>query len=122
MFKGGTSLSKAYGLISRFSEDVDILVACEGYGAGAWEKRVLRPICERVAVDLGLSEQKVSMRGYKEGFTRNADYLYPSRLGSSAIRAATRLDADYDELARVEVDVIAPVLGRSAQRRPGQHR
>jgi len=139
MFKGGTSLSKAYGLISRFSEDVDILVACEGYGAGAREKRVLRPICERVAVDLGLSDQKVSMLGYKEGFTRNADYLYPSRLGSSAIRAgvrlemgirggilrgtqrrtvasyvaeyiaATRLDADYDELARVEVDVIAPV-------------
>lgn len=26
LFKGGTSLSKAYGLISRFSEDVDITV------------------------------------------------------------------------------------------------
>lgn len=42
-FKGGTSLSKAFGLIKRFSEDVDILVECEGYGAGAREKRVLRP-------------------------------------------------------------------------------
>ncbi len=29
-FKGGTSLSKAFGLIKRFSEDVDILVECEG--------------------------------------------------------------------------------------------
>src|ERR1700746_3901856 len=26
LFKGGTSLSKAYGLISRFSEDVDVTV------------------------------------------------------------------------------------------------
>lgn len=29
-FKGGTSLSKAYGLIKRFSEDIDIDVAIEG--------------------------------------------------------------------------------------------
>ncbi len=28
IFKGGTSLSRAYGLIERFSEDVDLLVAC----------------------------------------------------------------------------------------------
>ena len=26
LFKGGTSLSKAYGLISRFSEDIDVTV------------------------------------------------------------------------------------------------
>lgn len=26
IFKGGTSLSKAYGLIERFSEDIDLLV------------------------------------------------------------------------------------------------
>ncbi len=31
-FKGGTSLSKAYGLIERFSEDVDIVVAREYIG------------------------------------------------------------------------------------------
>jgi len=27
IFKGGTSLSKAYGIIERFSEDVDVLLA-----------------------------------------------------------------------------------------------
>ena len=32
LFKGGTSLSKAYGLISRFSEDVDITVFREDIG------------------------------------------------------------------------------------------
>ena len=32
LFKGGTSLSKAYGLISRFSEDFDITVFREDIG------------------------------------------------------------------------------------------
>jgi predicted nucleotidyltransferase component of viral defense system len=32
LFKGGTSLSKAYSLISRFSEDIDITVFREDLG------------------------------------------------------------------------------------------
>ncbi len=35
LFKGGTSLSKAYGLISRFSEDIDITVFREDIGEPA---------------------------------------------------------------------------------------
>ncbi len=35
LFKGGTSLSKAFGLIDRFSEDIDITVFREDIGAGA---------------------------------------------------------------------------------------
>lgn len=31
-FKGGTSLSKAFGLIRRFSEDIDIVLAADGLG------------------------------------------------------------------------------------------
>lgn len=34
LFKGGTSLSKAYGLISRFSEDIDITVFRNDIGQG----------------------------------------------------------------------------------------
>jgi hypothetical protein len=30
LFKGGTSLSKAFGLIQRFSEDIDVTVLCGG--------------------------------------------------------------------------------------------
>lgn len=29
VFKGGTSLSKAYGIIERFSEDIVVLVVCQ---------------------------------------------------------------------------------------------
>lgn len=32
LFKGGTSLSKAYGLIDRFSEDIDLVVFRDGLG------------------------------------------------------------------------------------------
>jgi hypothetical protein len=35
LFKGGTSLSKAYGLISRFSEDIDITVFRDDIGHAA---------------------------------------------------------------------------------------
>jgi hypothetical protein len=138
-FKGGTSLSKAFGLIKRFSEDVDILVECEGFGTGTREKRVLRPICERAREDLGLPSEQVAWLPYKTGFTRNADYLVPSRLDSSAIRPGVRLEmgirggtmpgtqfrsitsyiadyimasgikADFEELVPVGIDVIAPV-------------
>src|SRR5471030_1927861 len=35
LFKGGTSLSKAYGLIARFSEDIDITVFRQDIGEAA---------------------------------------------------------------------------------------
>jgi hypothetical protein len=35
LFKGGTSLSKGYGLISRFSEDIDVIVFRDDLGQGA---------------------------------------------------------------------------------------
>lgn len=35
LFKGGTSLSKAFGLISRFSEDIDITVFRDDLGQAA---------------------------------------------------------------------------------------
>jgi hypothetical protein len=35
LFKGGTSLSKGYGLISRFSEDIDITVFRDDLGQAA---------------------------------------------------------------------------------------
>jgi len=35
LFKGGTSLSKAFGLISRFSEDIDITIFRDDLGKGA---------------------------------------------------------------------------------------
>jgi predicted nucleotidyltransferase component of viral defense system len=38
IFKGGTSLSKGYGILERFSDDVDILILQRGRGKGATDK------------------------------------------------------------------------------------
>ena len=40
VFKGGTSLSKAYNLISRFSEDIDIAVLTEGLSSNQAKNKV----------------------------------------------------------------------------------
>ena len=41
LFKGGTSLSKGFGLISRFSEDIDVTVFREDLGVNATVKDLL---------------------------------------------------------------------------------
>ncbi len=51
VFKGGTSLSKAYGIIERFSEDIDLLVISALTGKPL--KRLLRTIAERTSSGLG---------------------------------------------------------------------
>src|SRR6266852_1099175 len=66
LFKGGTSLSKAYGLISRFSEDIDITVFREDIGqhASVKEPEALR----RKNVRLGWTQSRALVRNmFREG-------------------------------------------------------
>jgi Nucleotidyl transferase AbiEii toxin, Type IV TA system len=75
IFKGGTSLSKAYGIIERFSEDVDILVA-SGAGLGTGRRDgILKAIAGRAAADLALNPRLVTST---TGVKRNVVYEYPS--------------------------------------------
>ncbi|MGH2513801.1 MAG: nucleotidyl transferase AbiEii/AbiGii toxin family protein [Candidatus Limnocylindrales bacterium] len=75
IFKGGTSLSKAYSIIERFSEDVDILVAPTDNASAGARDRLLKGVAERAAVDLGLSGQLVAST---KGVKRNITYEYPA--------------------------------------------
>lgn len=79
IFKGGTSLSRIYGLIERFSEDVDLLIGFPDIGAGAGAKdRVLKAIRDRVGVHLGLPADKIAPEGNPtRGVKRNTRYHYP---------------------------------------------
>jgi predicted nucleotidyltransferase component of viral defense system len=61
VFKGGTSLSKVYRLVDRFSEDVDILLVCESVGMGQRD-RVLKYLCARVEADLDRVERRTRLR------------------------------------------------------------
>lgn len=71
VFKGGTSLSKAHGIIERFSEDIDVLVVCQQTGHAL--KRLLRAIADRASNDLGVKNLK---ENEGTGFL-NARYSYP---------------------------------------------
>ena len=73
IFKGGTSLSKAFGIIERFSEDIDLLVATELTGNSL--KRALRAVAQNSCDQLGIAfEREREGRGYL-----NARFTYPAR-------------------------------------------
>ena len=53
VFKGGTSLSKAFGLIERFSEDIDLILDWRllGYGENEpWEPVYCQPHVDKIGV------------------------------------------------------------------------
>lgn len=52
IFKGGTSLSKAYGIIERFSEDIDVLVLPGERGRGAVDK-LMKAMGDAAATGVG---------------------------------------------------------------------
>ena len=73
VFKGGTSLSKAYRIIERFSEDIDLLVVTGLTGNPL--KRLLRMIADLVSAHLDIEHA----REYEGRGFLNARYRYPVR-------------------------------------------
>ena len=52
VFKGGTSLSKAYHLIERFSEDVDLAIINDNAKNGTEIKKIIRTIEKEITGEL----------------------------------------------------------------------
>lgn len=75
VFKGGTSLSKGYGLIERFSEDVDLAVILSGQQRDGIVKKLIREIHKTAAGDL--PEVEVSGSTSKRGHNRLVYHQYP---------------------------------------------
>jgi len=74
VFKGGTSLSKAYGCIDRFSEDIDLALAEPSLG-DAKRKTLMKDI--EKAVSKGLTYLKDYPHEEKRGRNRKTFYEYP---------------------------------------------
>lgn len=90
IFKGGTSLSRAYGLIQHFSEDVDLLVSFPPVQASAGARdRVLKVIRDNVANHLGTTGDQSAVT---TGVKRNIRYPYPARYGSIGISEGVLLE------------------------------
>lgn len=80
VFKGGTSLSKAWGLIKRFSEDIDLLIRQDEStgGTGMSRDRYMRAIEAAVAEVDGLEPVAEGARS-ERGVSRTSVFTYEPR-------------------------------------------
>jgi predicted nucleotidyltransferase component of viral defense system len=96
VFKGGTSLSKAFHLIERFSEDVDVLVVVtrafsKDFGKGSVDK-ILKRICSRVGADLDIAETDQTLEGSGKGEHRNVRYRYRASVSAKVVQPGVLLE------------------------------
>lgn len=76
VFKGGTSLSKGYGLINRFSEDVDIAIIDGQNKSGNEVKTIIRTVEKEMTA--GLKEKQVEGVSSKGSRFRKSIFEYAS--------------------------------------------
>ena len=81
VFKGGTSLSKAYRLVDRFSEDIDIAVI----NSVAFTGNQLKTLIKKVAKEMTVGLQEIPVDGVtsKGSHFYKAVYAYPNVLGQT---------------------------------------
>jgi len=75
VFKGGTSLSKAYKLVERFSEDIDLAVIADGLGSHQ-KKKLLKKI-EKTLVGFPFVELVNHSQAGKGSEIRKSVHQYP---------------------------------------------
>lgn len=90
IFKGGTSLSKAYGLIQRFSEDVDIIVVVPGQSKGG-DDRCLKSFVTAAEDATGLGGE-VDGRTATKGVKRTVVFSYPASATFGDLRSEVRFE------------------------------
>jgi len=90
VFKGGTSLSKAYRLVERFSEDIDVLVLAGERGRGATDG-LMKAMADAAARGVGGSATGVG--GSETGRHRSYEITYPAtRAPTALIRTSVLLE------------------------------
>lgn len=91
VFKGGTSLSKAFGLIERFSEDVDLLVIIPGaFGTGAADTK-LKAIVTGAAAATRLPST-AAPEATSKGVKRGARFHYRDHDDATGLSAGVFLE------------------------------
>ncbi|MDR2756989.1 MAG: nucleotidyl transferase AbiEii/AbiGii toxin family protein [Planctomycetaceae bacterium] len=76
VFKGGTSLSKAYRLTNRFSEDIDVSVIDADSFSGNQLKKLIRQVVKEMTA--GLEETVINGTTSKGSHFYKAVYIYPN--------------------------------------------
>ena len=106
-FGGGTSLSKAWGLIKRFSEDIDFKVAMPSTSSRSQAKKARSAYRERVLAALtsaGFTLAGEPMRRDESRFF-SADLAYPSLFESGpGLRAHIRVEMQLEDPALPSIE------------------
>jgi len=92
IFKGGTSLSRVFGIIDRFSEDVDLLAVFPPQTTANARHRVLKQVDADVAAHLGLAITDVIVGSSRTGVKRHTTYRYPTGEGAEVIKEGVLLE------------------------------
>ncbi|MDE7455227.1 MAG: nucleotidyl transferase AbiEii/AbiGii toxin family protein [Prevotella sp.] len=83
VFKGGTSLSKAYGIGARFSEDIDVAIAKAWTLSGNQLKNLIRRTAKNMTVNLG--EIVIPGVTSKGSHYHKAFYAYPRAVATEQV-------------------------------------
>lgn len=91
VFKGGTSLSKGYKLINRFSEDIDLAITSNLALSGNEVKTLIRSI--EKTMTKGLTETIIEEISSKGSRYRKSVYKYPSSYSEFSNQLVTEISA-----------------------------
>lgn len=75
-FKGGTSLSRVFRIIERFSEDVDLLAEFPAESSVNARHKILKAVDKAVKTHLGLASHQVRVSSSTTGVKRYTEYSY----------------------------------------------
>ena len=108
VFKGGTSLSKAHGVIERFSENIDLAIR-GGHDLGDAQRRALMRSIERMA-----SQDLTYLKGRplktKHGRFRKTAYSFPTSTDNAEFaQIADKLLSELNSFADPEPSAIMPI-------------
>ena len=87
VFKGGTSLSKAFGLIERFSEDIDLALKRDAGLSGSRRRTLIRSIEHEIARDL--QYRPGHPQESKHGRFRKTAHALPLRSNAAELGTST---------------------------------
>jgi hypothetical protein len=91
-FKGGTSLSRVFQIIDRFSEDVDLLAHFPPGASPQARHSVLRAVDDSVSWHLGLAREDVTVRSSTTGVKRYTGYPYRAHVSDDTLKDGVILE------------------------------
>lgn len=104
-FKGGTSLSKAYGLIERFSEDLDLFVFTGDKGASKQAEKTLNKKLSKYIVELNNSIYKEDL-SETGGNYRKLYFSYDNVFQSVGLKEHLEVEIKSCDLPDKKTDVL----------------